>query len=583
MKKTLIFVGFSLFLVGTTQLCASSIWQPLLTARDAQTLIQGAYDKVVEYGDGDIPGLKFKLSNFRVLTPEDFAAFPALDEATQASGYLIRVAPATYTLDWAGARGVHLQMKWDRATEQEEQETQIATRDLSGWSTAKLEELASLTDPNFAKVDRIVLYHVEVASRAMERDYEAAFVWATGTDGQQRVFPQDEITGGVAWAMIQVLPPVRSFEQLEERSKRLRGASTSNPGGIPASGTICVQASSVVMNPPIGSKPDSTDHSTGFHQGGMTMGAKCSANADCTSHCTPQLLQTTCAEFGQISSFGYKHVASTAQQLGGDTELNAASKCGAAFGCAVTRTTVFNNGSVGFNVMGSGATIAVTPNTAVLANMSQSDNAVCPAAVVAQTQPLPPPPNQSTGPSPESPILIDLEGNGIDLSGPDAPVEFDLNADGIAEKITWTSAESDDGFLCLDRNGNGVIDNGAELFGNATRLHDGTLAPNGYAALREFDLAQWGGNGNGAIDPGDAVYSTLRVWVDANHNGISEPSELLTLQQAGIIRISLDYLESRHQDQYGNQFRFVSLAWKERPGGSDRLVVTSDVFFLLVR
>jgi len=64
-----------------------------------------------------------------------------------------------------------------------------------------------------------------------------------------------------------------------------------------------------------------------------------------------------------------------------------------------------------------------------------------------------------------------------------------------------------------------------------------------------------GGNGNGVIDAGDAVYPALRIWVDSNHNGISEPWEVPTLQQAGITRISFDYIESRHQDRYGNQFR----------------------------
>ncbi len=155
-------------------------------------------------------------------------------------------------------------------------------------------------------------------------------------------------------------------------------------------------------------------------------------------------------------------------------------------------------------------------------------------------------------------------------------------ADGTKEAVTWTAADADDGFLCLDRNGNGVIDSGAELFGNATPLHGGTRAENGYEALREYDLPQWGGNGNGVIDAGDAVYSALRIWVDANHDGISEPWELLTLQEAGITKISFDYVESLHRDRYGNQFRFVSVAWKRLSSGDHRLVLTSDVIFLVV-
>jgi hypothetical protein len=193
-----------------------------------------------------------------------------------------------------------------------------------------------------------------------------------------------------------------------------------------------------------------------------------------------------------------------------------------------------------------------------------------------------PPVNQTPPPDPATPILVDLAGNGFFLSGPDDPVTFDIDGDGREDAITWTARGADVGFLCLDRNGNGTIDSGAELFGTATRLHDGTLAPNGYVALREFDLPEWGGNGNGSLDPGDAVFPALRLWVDGDHDGISEPWELITLEQAGIARIGLDYVQSWRRDRYGNQFRFVSSAWIRQAGGRERRVLTSDVFFVRV-
>jgi hypothetical protein len=83
-----------------------------------------------------------------------------------------------------------------------------------------------------------------------------------------------------------------------------------------------------------------------------------------------------------------------------------------------------------------------------------------------------------------------------------------------------------------------------------------------------FDEPANGGDGNGFISPADAVYSHLRVWVDANHNGISESSELHTLQELGIFRIGLRYRRSPFVDQYGNLFRYRGTVWDE--GGHDR-------------
>lgn len=172
------------------------------------------------------------------------------------------------------------------------------------------------------------------------------------------------------------------------------------------------------------------------------------------------------------------------------------------------------------------------------------------------------------------PIVLDLGKPGLELGSLAQAVSFDIDADGDRELLTWTAAGASDALLALDRNGNGTIDDGAELFGWATPLATGARAQVGYAALAELDA-----NADGLVDANDPAFARLRAWTDANHDGISQAAELQTLAHAGVVGLEYAYTESGRRDQDGNLLRYRARAFESNGAGNVRAITTWDVIF----
>lgn len=155
----------------------------------------------------------------------------------------------------------------------------------------------------------------------------------------------------------------------------------------------------------------------------------------------------------------------------------------------------------------------------------------------------------------ESPIIIDLNGKGIRLTDALHGVLFDLENTGRPIRVAWTVPGASNAFLVLDRNHDGRITSGAELFGNFTP-QPFSIHPNGFLALAEFDKPENGGNADGVIDEQDAIFASLRLWTDTNQDGQSQLEELFTLPSLGVRSISLSYKSSAKRDRYGNLFSY---------------------------
>ncbi len=163
-----------------------------------------------------------------------------------------------------------------------------------------------------------------------------------------------------------------------------------------------------------------------------------------------------------------------------------------------------------------------------------------------KAKPEPEKPNTDLNKVPSSPLILSPDKNAVLTTSILHGVYFDLDNNGHKEWTAWTLQ----GILCFDIDEDGVISNGGELFGNHTILKNGQKAANGFEALKEKDS-----NHDGKIDENDELYHKLLIWFDRNQDGISQPDEIMTLIEAGVKGIDLNYKNTSYVDSNGNSHK----------------------------
>ena len=146
--------------------------------------------------------------------------------------------------------------------------------------------------------------------------------------------------------------------------------------------------------------------------------------------------------------------------------------------------------------------------------------------------------------------MLDLNGDGVRTVSINQGTQFDLAASGQAQTVGWVAPQ--DGLLVRDLNMNGLIDDGRELFGSSTRLSSGSVAQDGYQALKDLDS-----NADNVLDAQDTAFASLQVWVDVNSDGVTEAGELKSLGDLQIKSLDLQAKASQRTDQ-GNLVGLVS-------------------------